>query len=219
MAVYGYVRVSTTRQADEGESLEVQQRTIQGYCHMHGLVLDQMFVERGVSGSKPFATRPEGSALLSMLKPGDVVITAKLDRAFRSASDALNVLDQLKADGISLHMIDLGGDVTNNGISKLVFTILSAVAESERDRIKERVSDTKADQRQRGRFLGGRKPFGFDVDGDGALIPNANEQAAIATMRTLRDAGRSYRFIADALNGQGVVLSYVTVKAVLDSNP
>jgi putative DNA-invertase from lambdoid prophage Rac len=41
-------------------------------------------------------------------------------------------------------MIDLGGDVTGNGIAKLIFTILSAVAEAERDRIKERVSVVKA---------------------------------------------------------------------------
>jgi hypothetical protein len=69
--------------------------------------------------------------------------TAKLDRAFRSAADALGTLEQLKDDKVGLHMIDLGGDVTGNGISKLVFTILSAVAENERDRIRERVRDVK----------------------------------------------------------------------------
>jgi hypothetical protein len=41
--------------------------------------------------------------------------------------DALGTLEQLKEDGIGLRMIDLGGDVCGNGISKLVFTILSAV--------------------------------------------------------------------------------------------
>jgi putative DNA-invertase from lambdoid prophage Rac len=66
------------------------------------------------------------------VKSGDVIITAKLDRMFRSALDALGVLGDLKARKVSLHMIDLGGDVTDNGISKLVFTILSAVAEAER---------------------------------------------------------------------------------------
>jgi putative DNA-invertase from lambdoid prophage Rac len=45
------VRVSRTRQADEGESLDVQQRTIAGYATMHGLEVDQAFVEGGVSGS------------------------------------------------------------------------------------------------------------------------------------------------------------------------
>ena len=112
--------------------------------------VDDVFVERGVSGSKPLGDRPQGAALLAVLKPGDVVITPKLDRMFRSALDALDVLGQLKAPGLSLHMIDLGGDVTGNGVSKLVFTILSAVAEAERDRTRERIAEVKRDQRRAG---------------------------------------------------------------------
>jgi putative DNA-invertase from lambdoid prophage Rac len=130
---------------------------------MHGLAIDRCFVERGVSGAKPLSDRPEGAALLAALQPGDVVITAKLDRMFRSALDALEVLGQLQKRGISLHMIDLGGDVTGNGISKLVFTILSAVAEAERDRIREHVASVKADQRGRNRFLGGIAPYGTAI--------------------------------------------------------
>jgi DNA invertase Pin-like site-specific DNA recombinase len=80
MAVYGYTRVSTTRQAEEGESLDVQQRTIAGYALMLGLAVDRMFIERGVSGSIPLSDQPEGAALLATLKPGDVVITPKLSR-------------------------------------------------------------------------------------------------------------------------------------------
>ena len=49
----------------------------------------------------------------------------------RSAADALTVLEELKAQGVGLHLIDLGGDVTGNGISKMVFTILAAVAEGD----------------------------------------------------------------------------------------
>src|SRR4029079_11327731 len=128
---------------------------------------------------KPLAERPEGSKLLAPLTAGDVVITAKLDRMFRSALDALAVLGQLQQRGVSLHMIDLGGDVTGNGISKLVFTILSAVAEAERDRIRERVTQVKRDQRQRNRYLGGIVPFGFRVDEDGGLVPDEGEQAVI----------------------------------------
>jgi len=60
MAVYAYVRVSTDRQAEEGESLGVQERTIAGYAMMHGMAVDRTFVERGVSGAKPIAQRPEG---------------------------------------------------------------------------------------------------------------------------------------------------------------
>src|SRR5688572_28189480 len=163
MAVYSYTRVSTGRQADEGESLGAQQRRVDGYAQMNDLRVDRHFVERGVSGSIPLVERPQGAALLQLVKPGDVIITPKLDRCFRSALDALYVLQRLKEGGVSLHMIDLGGDVTGNGISKLLFTILSAVAEAERDRIRERISDVKRDQRQRGRYLGGKVPFGFRV--------------------------------------------------------
>jgi hypothetical protein len=118
--VYGYCRVSTLQQSEEGESLGQQERAINGYAMMNNLTLDKVFVERGVSGSKPLADRPQGNALLAQVKPGDTIITAKLDRMFRSALDALGVLGKLQKQGVSLHMIDLGGDTTGNGISKLV---------------------------------------------------------------------------------------------------
>jgi hypothetical protein len=62
------------RQAEEGESLGAQERTLAGYAIMHGLAIDRMFVERGVSGSKPLADRPEGPALLATLQPGPTVM-------------------------------------------------------------------------------------------------------------------------------------------------
>jgi len=80
---------------------------------------------------------------METVEKDDVIITAKLDRAFRNAADALATLEELKDLGVGLHMIDLGGDVCGNGISKLIFTILSAVAENERDRIRERIRDVK----------------------------------------------------------------------------
>jgi putative DNA-invertase from lambdoid prophage Rac len=218
MEVYGYTRVSTERQADEGESLDVQRRQIDGYVMMKGLEIGHVFVERGVSGSTHLSDRPQGAALLAALQPGDVVVTAKLDRMFRSALDALDVLQHLKERGISLHMVDLGGDVTGNGISKLVFTILSAVAEAERDRIRDRVRDVKRDQKERHRFLGGTVPFGMTVDADGSLVPDPIAQAAIATMREARTAGRSLRQCAEMVRERhGLEVSHMTVKRVLEA--
>ncbi len=215
MAVYGYVRVSTDRQASEGESLGAQRRTIQGYAMMHGFALDLVFVERAVSGSKPIGERPEGARLLAAARSGDVIITPKLDRMFRSALDALDVLARLKDRGVSLHMIDLGGDVTGNGISKLVFTILSAVAEAERDRTRERITEVKRDQRARGRFLGGTVPFGYRLDEGGKLVPHEGEQAAICEARIMHDRGASLRAIAAALKAEGHSISHVAVARVL----
>jgi putative DNA-invertase from lambdoid prophage Rac len=219
ISVYGRARVSTSRQAEEGESLDVQQRTVAGYALMLGLTVDRMFIERGVSGSVPLSDRAEGTALLAALKAGDVLITAKLDRMFRSALDALDVLAKLKVRGVSLHMVDLGGDVTGNGISKLVFTILSAVAEAERDRIRERVTQVKRDQRQRNRYLGGIVPFGFRVGDDGSLVPDAAEQALIAHARALRADGATLRAIQAVLETQhGRRLSLDALHRVLSAS-
>ena len=149
MRVFGYSRVSTSEQADEGVSLAAQQQQIAGYAMMKGWSVDEHFVERGVSGSIPLADRPEGGRMLATIGKGDMVVTAKLDRAFRSAADALTVLEELKAQGVGLHMIDLGGDVTGNGISKMVFTILAAVAEGERDRLRERIRDANGTWRRK----------------------------------------------------------------------
>ena len=216
MATYAYVRVSTDRQADTGQSLEVQQRQIEGYCQMQGLGLERVFVEGGVSGSVPLQDRPQGSTMLAGVKSGDAIVTAKLDRLFRSAVDALNVCEPLQQESVGLHMIDLGGDVTGNGISKLVFTILSAVAEAERDRIRERIRDVKADQKQRRRYLGGSRPFGYQPSPDGSLEPLEAEQAAIQRMATLRIGGLSLQAIASAIKEEfGFKLSHNAVKRVL----
>jgi putative DNA-invertase from lambdoid prophage Rac len=215
MTVYAYVRVSTARQVSEGESLDVQQRQIAGYALMHGLGVDETMIEEGVSGSVPVVERPAGAALFGKLKDGDIVIAAKLDRLFRSAIDALNVQHVLKAKGVRLHLIDLGGDIAGNGLSKLFFTIASAFAEAERDRIRERISQVKADQRERGRFLGGARPFGYQIVDDGDLVEDATEQQAIAKIRALRAGGLSLRAIAEALAKDGMSLSHVAVKKVL----
>ena len=163
------------------------------------------------------ADRPEGASLLAVLMPGDVVVTPKLDRMFRSANDALSVCDRMKVRGISLHMIDLGGDVTSNGISKLVFTILSAVAEAERDRCRERIRDVKADQKGRNRYLGGTPPFGWAVGDDGDLVEVPEQQAAIRRMVELKEGGQSLRAIAEAMKVDGFELSHAGVKKIVNA--
>lgn len=215
MAVYGYARVSTARQANEGESLDVQRRMIEGYALMHGLQLDEILIEEGVSGSIPLNERPAGAAMFVKLAAGDIVIAAKLDRCFRSALDALNVVEQLKARGVKLHLLDLGGDIAGNGLSKLFLTIAAAFAEAERDRIRERISNVKADQKARGRYLGGKVPFGYRVGADGTLIEHETEQEAIREMIVLRGAGMALRPIAAAINGKGLKVSHETVKQVV----
>jgi putative DNA-invertase from lambdoid prophage Rac len=161
----------------------------------------------GVSGSVPLRDRPEGAQLLAIARKGDTIVAPKLDRVFRSALDALQVIEDLQKRGIGLVLLDLGGDVSGNGISRLVLTILAAVAEEERDRIRERITGVKRDQHARGRYLGGKPPFGYSVGADGALQAVPEQQEAIARARTMRHEGVSFRAIRAALAEEGHALS------------
>jgi putative DNA-invertase from lambdoid prophage Rac len=185
---------------------------------MQGWEIEAFFIDAGISGSVPLADRPEGKRLIEAVSPGDIIVTPKLDRMFRNASDALVTLEELKRQRVGLHMLDLGGDVCGNGISKLVFTILSAVAENERDRIRERIRDVKRHLAAQGIYGGGKRPFGYDIVGnDKRLVERPDEQAIIAKMRKLRARGQTYREIAAAVGMQPMSVKRILDRAALAS--
>lgn len=216
MKVYAYIRVSTAKQAQEGLSIEVQEAQLEGYAKMNDLPINVWLRDRGVSGSIPLVEREAGKRIFEEAQEGDIVICAKLDRMFRSARNALNVLEQMKERGVKLHFIDLGGSVTN-GIGQLVFTILSAVAEQERTRIRERISEAKLKMRQEGRYQGGRVAFGYKVDDEGNLVKDETQQKCIQVMRKKRKDGLSYRAISTFLKEElEVSISHNAVRMLLN---
>lgn len=213
MAVYGYVRVSTLQQANDGDSLETQLKQIQSYAVLKGYEIcpENLITERGISGSVELEKRPEGDKLFHLLQDGDILIFSKLDRAFRNTRNALNTLHSLKERGVSVHFIDLGGDVTNDGIGSVIFTILSAFATFERERIATRIREVKQVQKAEGKFLGGFTKFGYMVWED-KLIPNPEQQAIIKEMKNMRRRGMSLRRISKWLERiHGVSMSHTTV--------
>lgn len=217
MAVYGYVRVSTLQQATEGESLETQKKQVVGYAESRGLDLssENVFVERGVSGGAEFKTRPEGARLIELLQAGDTVIFPKLDRGFRNTRDALNTLHDLKEKGVSVHSIDLGGDVTGNGVGAIIFTILSAFATFEKDRIATRIKEVKQRRKAEGFYIGGRRGFGFDVV-DGIKVPNVEEQKLLKQMKRMKEKGKTLKEINSWLNNvKGKRLAYSSMRVAL----
>ena len=144
-----------------------------------------------------------------------MVIVPKLDRLFRSALDALKVVEDLRARGVKLHLLDLGGDISGNGLSKLFLTIAAAFAKAERDRIRERIGQVKADQKARGRYLGGKVPFGFRLGESRELLPHQAEQEAIREIVALRAQGKALRAIADAVRAECHRISHEGVAGVL----
>jgi putative DNA-invertase from lambdoid prophage Rac len=219
--VYGYCRVSTDRQADSGLSLDEQERKIEARCLEHGWRLEHVYVDAGVSGSTPLGKRPEGPKLLAALKPGDVVIATKMDRCFRSAFDALATIEGFKKRRISLWLLDLGGDVTGNGISELIMTVLAAVAQFERSLISERIKDAKRNLRRGNKHQGGKRPFGWqfgETNGHGRareLVPDAAEQQAILDIVAMRGTGATLMAIRDTMRGQGHRISHQSVANIV----
>jgi len=217
MTYYGYIRVSTLQQANDGDSLETQLKQITSYASLKGYDIppEHFITERGISGSVEFEKRPEGLKLYEKLEPGDVLIFSKLDRAFRNTRNALNTLHDLKLRGISFHFIDLGGDVTNDGIGSVIFTILSAFATFERERIATRIREVKQVQKADGKFLGGFTRFGYKVEDD-RLVKDPDQQIIIKEMKNMKRRGMSLRRISKWLKKTySVEMSHSTVSTFI----
>lgn len=214
MAFYGYLRVSTEKQASEGVSLSAQERVLTGMAMQHGSKIAAFFREDGVSGAVHLSDRPQGRALLDQLQKGDVILATRLDRLFRSAFDALRTLEDFKAKGVRVIFGDIGDTDSTNG--KLMLTILAGVAEAERGIIRERVRAVKRAQNGAGRYLGGRIPFGHEVAPDGALVLAKGGAEARAMVGKLRKSGKPLRAIAEEMTKRGWPISHVAVKEVAD---
>lgn len=162
-----YARCSTDEQAS---SLKEQERKLRAFAQMQGVEpFDVVYYEdKGVSGAIPLSERPSGARLVADVRSGDMVIAAKVDRIFRSAVDALVTVEDFTKAKINLVLLDMGMEsVTQNGISKMFFTLLSAFAEFERGRIAERMRDGRNAKKERNGHLGGSAPYGFRVVGEG----------------------------------------------------
>jgi putative DNA-invertase from lambdoid prophage Rac len=221
--VFGYSRVSTAAQAEEGVSLAEQRRQIELRClagsNGQPWELAKIFEEKGISGSRALAERPAGRELLSLLQPGDWLICAKLDRLFRDAADAHITIRSFRERGIHLALLDIGGgeDCSGNGVAGLVIGILASVAEWEKGRIRERILEGKVQARLQGKYQGGSRQFGFEEkpDDEGKLVPIPAERAAIELMKAMREADLTLREIAAKLQERGFAISYEGVRRCL----
>lgn len=144
--IYGYARVSTKGQARDGNSLEGQ---------THSLTeagAEKIFYD-SFSGRK--MERPEFDKLLSLLREGDKLIVTKLDRFARSAVQGSQMIEELIAKGVTVHVLNIGL-MDNTPTGKLIRNIMLSFAEFERDMIVERTQEGKAIAREKGVRVDGR---------------------------------------------------------------
>lgn len=125
------------------------------------------------------------------------IVALKLDRLFRNAVDALTHVEKWDANGISLHLVDMGGQSLNTGsfTGKMIVTMLAGFAEFERNVISERTA-TALSFKKRSGMVYNHVPFGYVAE-DGNVVADATEQSVIARMQAFRAEGISYNEIAN----------------------
>lgn len=143
---YGYARVSTKGQAKDGNSLEGQSILLKEAG------VNKIFYD-SFTGRK--MERPEFNKLLSILHEGDKLIVTKLDRFARSAVQGSQMIEELIAKGVTVHVLNIGL-MDNTPTGKLIRNIMLSFAEFERDMIVERTQEGKAIAREKGIRVDGR---------------------------------------------------------------
>ena len=144
--IYGYARVSTKKQADDGNSLEDQEKKLRDAGAT-------VIIKEKYTGS--VTKRPELDKLLQEIKPGDTLIVTTLDRIARSTSHGIELIDRLTEKNITVHILNLG-TLNETPIGNLVRNVLLSFAEFEREMIVERTQAGRAIARQDPNYKEGR---------------------------------------------------------------
>lgn len=204
MAVYAYGRVSTDRQENGREG---QLKRLMEAAVSEDVQFDEVFLDEDVSGSTPFNKRKSGKVLWDLLKPGDCVYITKVDRGFRSMSDAAFTLEKWKQLGIRVRIVDLGIDVSTPA-GEMFFHLLAAFATFERQMIASRTREAIAYRTgQRGIHKNAR-PIGWQRvpsgDRDWKLVENPREREIAAEAKRLREAGYGWQRVVVAVWRSGM---------------
>jgi|HubBroStandDraft_2_1064218.scaffolds.fasta_scaffold00003_82 putative DNA-invertase from lambdoid prophage Rac len=209
----GYSRWSTKGQ-DDGGTREEQSRKIKSVAMARGVEAFDIayFTDDAVSGAKPLAERPAGKEMLEHAKRGDIIVASKLDRLFRSARNALAMIDDLTDRGIGVIIADFGYEpIADSMVGKLVFTILSGVADFERMRINQRMGEGRTLKRERQGCIG-NVPYGYRKVGKGKfslLEPDPYEQDVLTRVQNAVAAFPSWNLHNGCHRDAGDIRLYV----------
>ena len=197
--VYCYGRASTSKQTlTEASQRSVCEEHVQRVLVPQGFRFGGWLYDSATSGSKPLFEREEGRKLWVLVQPGDVVVWAKLDRAFRSVVDGSRTMQHLQQKGVSFHSLDLGLD-TSTPIGRCICTILMSFAELELEFVRQRTRDALRSKKAAGLPYGRCTPVGWRRVGKrrtAQFLPDLVERAQVEQMAAFRAAGMSLDEIA-----------------------
>ena len=198
MTVYFYGRCSADENFEKGSSIETQLSKATAYGVIKNLTINKEITE-SISGTVKFANRPMGLEIMNDLKRGDHIICSALDRFSRNTLDLLQVIEKFKRMKVSLHFTEFGEVTGSDAMGSVFVKLLSVFAEFYSKQCSEKQKATKDRLKSQGKFFGGKKPFGYDVDQNNYLVPCEKEQQVIRDMQLMRKKGTSYQKVADQI--------------------
>lgn len=177
--VYTYTRVSTAMQVD-GYSLDAQKSRMKAFADYNGYEIVGEYEDAGKSG-KSIEGRLQFSQMMDDIKSGkdgvSYVLVFKLSRFGRNAADVLSTLQIMQDFGVNLICVEDGIDSSKDA-GKLMISVLSAVAEIERENIRVQTMEGRIQKAREGKWNGGFAPYGYKLV-NGELIINEEEAEAI----------------------------------------
>lgn len=182
----GYVRVSTARQVD-GTSLETQERALIAWAESQGVDII-IHRDEGKSGKRMINRTGLMAAVADVIEGRAAgIVVSRLDRLGRNMAETLTLADRAKSEGWRIVALDVALD-TATAAGTMVLGVLAAAAEYERIRISERQLEKHQALRRAG-----------EARGRPALDRDLADQII-----ALRDAGETYRAIAEDFTARGM---------------
>lgn len=168
---YIYTRVSTAIQVD-GYSLDAQKDKLRKYAEYEDMIVAAEYSDEGFSG-KNIQGRLEFQRMLNDIQEGkdgvSYVLVFKLSRFGRNAADVLNSLQLMQDFGVNLICVEDGIDSSKDS-GKLMISILSAVAEIERENIRTQTMAGREQKAREGKWNGGFAPYGYRLENGNLVI-------------------------------------------------
>lgn len=196
-----YPRVSTEMQVD-GYSLEGQKNMLTRFADREEMIVVDTYEDAG----KSIEGRPAFQKMLRDIEDGldiDYILVYKLSRFGRNAADILNSLELVQSYGVNLICIEEGIDSSQTS-GKLLISVLSAVAEIERENIIEQTMNGRREKARQGGWNGGFAPYGYTLE-DNKLMIEETEAVAIRKIFELYTSSEiGLGGIANQLNLQGI---------------
>lgn len=199
-----YPRVSTEMQVD-GYSLEGQKNSLKRFADREEMEIVGIYEDAGKSG-KSIEGRPAFKKMLSDIKNGleiEYILVYKLSRFGRNAADILNSLEFVQSYGINLICIEEGIDSSQTS-GKLLISVLSAVAEIERENIIEQTMNGRREKARQGGWNGGFAPYGYYLKDNQLLIEETEAEAIRIIFDKFGNSDIGLGGVAKYLNLQGI---------------